>query len=394
MPIACRVLRPVAATLALLACSRGAPAPADGNGGGGGGGGGGKWVTAYYAAWYRDMYPPSKVDFSALTHLVVGRAAPGNGTAAPYGTVALALGPPGPGDVSTLVARAHEARRKALLMLGGAGDGAAFLGSTADGVRATFVTNLLALLDQYGFDGVDVDWEEGLAEPETQRRLLALLDDLRARRPGLLLTFPAPWQNANESGAPPFFAKVAERVDQLNFMSYAMAGPWGGWVTWHFAALDGAAPSRPTSIAYTAQAYAALGIPKAKIGIGIGFYGMNYGPPNTGPLQAPAGAFQNDDNEWRYNRLVEKGYLARGTPGWDDGAKMGWRTYEGGFTPAGASTAGFLSYEDERSIAAKGAWVREQGYGGTIVWTLNYGCTDPGTGANPLLDAVKKAFLP
>lgn len=389
------------AVLLLLACSRGSSGAPGGNGngnGGGGGGGGGEttpWVTGYYAAWYRDMYPPSKVDLSAITHLVIGRAAPGNGASAAYGTVALALGPPGPADVSALVARAHAhtPRRKALLMLGGAGDGPAFFGSTSDELRPTFVTNLLALLDQYGLDGVDVDWEENLHDAETQRRVLALLSDLRARRPGLVLTFPAPWQNANEGAPSTFFAEVAARVDQLNFMSYAMAGPWDGWQTWHFAALDGESATHPTSVSYTAEAYAALGIPKSKIGIGIGFYGMNYGPPTTAPLQAPQGAFQNDDNEWRYNRLVQKGYLANGSYHFDEAAKMGYRSYPGGFTPSGASTAGFLTYEDERSIAAKGAWVRANGYGGTIVWAVNYGCTDPATGANPLLDAVKAAFL-
>ena len=55
--------------------------------------------------------------------------------------------------------------------------------------------------------------------------------------------------------------------------------------------------------------------------------------------------------------------------------------------------AGYLSYEDPRSIAAKGAWVRSTGVGGTILWTINYGYL-PSSRTNPLLAAVKSSFLP
>ncbi|MDZ4234160.1 MAG: hypothetical protein U1C73_10470, partial [Dietzia sp.] len=53
--------------------------------------------------------------------------------------------------------------------------------------------------------------------------------------------------------------------------------------------------------------------------------------------------------------------------------------------------AGFLSYEDERSIAAKGDYTHETGLGGTIVWVLNYGAR--ADGSNPLMDAIKESFL-
>ncbi|WP_246483461.1 hypothetical protein [Paenacidovorax monticola] len=52
----------------------------------------------------------------------------------------------------------------------------------------------------------------------------------------------------------------------------------------------------------------------------------------------------------------------------------------------------YLSYEDERSIAEKGKWVREQGLGGTLVWTINYGYR-PQEGTNPSMQALKQSFI-
>jgi hypothetical protein len=57
----------------------------------------------------------------------------------------------------------------------------------------------------------------------------------------------------------------------------------------------------------------------------------------------------------------------------------------------------FLTFEDTQTVAAKGVWVKNNGYGGTIIWTINEGPQYPyGTDgyANPLLDATARAFLP
>jgi GH18 family chitinase len=358
----------------------------------------GKWVTGYYAGWFPEWYPPETVDMSAMTHFVFGRALPNAD-----GTVSMAAGPSGNLNALPLSQRAHAAGIPALLMLGGVGDGPAFAAATAtESGRLAFVTNILDTLEEYDFDGVDVDWEDSLETTAQQAQLVALFRDLRKasierprwRAPNspIILTFPAWWVNAN-FGADAWAGEVAALVDQFNLMTYSMAGPWDGWDTWHFAALKGHGPRHPTSIESTVAAYEAAGVPRSKIGIGIGFYGHNYGPPNTGPGQAPSGAMGNDDVEWAWSELYARGYLTHGTYVWDDSAKMGYRSYAGGWAPPNASVAGFLSYEDEASIAAKGAWVQETGVGGTIVWTLNYGCISP-DGTNPLLDAVKAAFLP
>lgn len=355
-------------------------------------GDGGLYVSAYYAAWFPEMYPHDKIDMSALTHLFVGRGVPhANGTVTQGLDADDQRGMTRARDLST---RAHNAGKKAVLMLGGVGDGAAYAAASAPAVRPTFVANILEFLDSTGMDGVDLDWEEEI----NHSQWLDLAKDLRAARPGIIIAlsvFPVNINTPLSSTQRNFFGAVHPYVDQVNAMTYGigMAGPWGGWVTWHTGALLGEASNRPTSIASTLAAYAATGIPKKKLGMGIGFFGLNYGPPNTAPYQQPQGAYQADDVEWRYARLFDK-YLKQGTYTWDEAARHGYRSYPGGFNPgSGYSTAGFLTYEDENSIAAKGSWAKAYGYGGTIIWVINYGCTNTSTGANPLLSAVKQAFL-
>ena len=95
-------------------------------------------------------------------------------------------------------------------------------------------------------------------------------------------------------------------------------------------------------------------------------------------LQATAGAGLKELGEAR--RLLQNGRYAEAEEAFT-GARSAAAKLPGGVKP-----------EDERSIAAKGDWVTETGVGGTILWTINYGWL-PGSGTNPLMDAVKESFL-
>ena len=138
-------------------------------------------------------------------------------------------------------------------------------------------------------------------------------------------------------------------------------------------------------------------MPRSKLGIGIGFYGIYYGPSVTGPRQPLNGEriFEVDDVTLRYSELDRMGYLSNGTYGFDDVAKAAYRSYASpGYVPPSdrRNPAGFLLYENEQSIAAKAQWVRETGVGGTILWAINYGYL-PASRTNPLLTSVKQNFL-
>ncbi|TGX46422.1 glycoside hydrolase family 18 protein [Sphingomonas naasensis] len=396
-------------------------------------------MTGYYVGYFWPDYPPEQVDMRAMTHFVFGRVAPGGGS--------LPGGVPGelvPGGGSSqdphdperpdpnktvedyLIGRAHTAGTKALLMLGGDGaDGIGFYKSTADNIRPTFVKNIVDYLVAHDYDGVDVDWENYLADTqetrdakidpiEARRRLKQLIIDVRAAanaRPryqapntGVLITYPHYTVSINDlepgGKVQQWQADIANLVDQFNLMSYGIGTAWNqaGWSSWFSSPIFGATGTTPRDLDSSITAYVKTGVPRERIGIGIGFYGIFYGPTITGPRQDTEhnNIFETNDVALRYSELVRLGYLSHGTYYWDEISQVGYRSYPGGgYVPAlepSLSRAGFLSYEDEASIAAKGKWVRETKLGGAIIWTVNYGYL-PGSKTNPLLTAAKTSFL-
>jgi GH18 family chitinase len=385
----------------------------------------GKWVTGYYGGYFwdnADYQAPEHVDMTALTHFVFARIGPGGGKSGNPGEIVLGGGNAhterdrGPGAAydwtveEFMVKRAHQAGIKALIMLGGEGDNAGFLVSTAPDVRATFVKNLVDYMVQKDYDGIDVDWEGIPSGGELERAQLdALIAELRVEanaRPRyqdhpVIITFPAGVLNMNIDKVTEHDVRVAGMVDQLNFMSYGMGWFGQGWTSNTFAPLTGHTPTRPVSIAGTIQKYVDAGVPRTKLGMGIGFYGMNYAPPYTGPNEATDGADINlwsvTDYRWSYRLLHKYGYLDRGIYAWDAPTQTSYRTYPGGYTPADRPefATGYLSYEEPATIAAKGAWAQSsregEGAAGTAIWLINYGTTDGVD--NPLLTAVKQSFL-
>ncbi len=347
-----------------------------------------KWVGGYYVGYQRSIYPTSEIDFSAITHLFVGAGLP-----KADGTIDMTLylsATEGPALARDLVNRAHTAGRKAILMLGGAGADTGFRAAAANAVRTTFIQQLLKVVDDYGFDGLDLDWEPILDADRAP--LLSLAQALRSARPSLILTIPVGTLNINYETVDPFMVQMAGVVDQMNLMSYAMAGAYEGWQSWHSSPLSGEGSTTPTSIKSSIQRYVAAGIPTAKLGVGIGFYGICYSSPVTAPNQALGNSTCTaDDNQLSYANIMT-GYHSAALRHFDSAASV---PYLSSPTPLGAAQCTYLSYEDEESIALKGAYVKAAGIGGTIIWTVNEGhlSAAPVGQRDPLLDAVRKAFL-
>jgi GH18 family chitinase len=103
---------------------------------------------------------------------------------------------------------------------------------------------------------------------------------------------------------------------------------------------------------------------------------------------------QLSDVENAYARLVSEGAFNQpsGTRKWDATAQQAYYSYSPPWKRYPSTPIGYLTFEDEQSILAKGQWVKANGVGGTIIWTINYGCTNKANGNNPLLTAVKNAF--
>jgi chitinase len=197
--------------------------------------------------------------------------------------------------------------------------------------------------------------------------------------------------NANFAGEiDAWYAQVAAVADQMNLMTYDMAGPWGGWVSWHHSALGGHGGTHPSSVQGSVAAYRAAGVPAAKLGIGLGFYGSCWRGV-TAPLQLlGAGAtLVASDNAMSYRNIMEQ-YHTSSAYRWDATASVPYLSFG---SPKGPQGCTFVSYENAESVAAKAAWARTEGLGGAIVWTIAQGHLPNAAEKNPLLRAGYEALI-
>ncbi|RKH25421.1 glycosyl hydrolase [Corallococcus praedator] len=353
------------------------------------------WVMGYWVGYQRDLYPVDTVDMSLLTHVVVGRIRPRiDGTLYTDFDVSSLEGPL---LAKALAQRAHKAGKKALLMLGGMGEYDGFKGATETvEKRRNFVANIIKVMRELEFDGIDVDWEPILL-PQDGPPLLALLDELRAADEKIIITVPIGWVNSNFTLGKmdaDFHRELAARVDQMNVMAYKMSGHWGQWESWHSSALFAESPGHPSSVASSVKAFLDAGVPPQRMGVGIGFFGTCWkgvtepGTPLDGRDDVQE---EQSDNAMSYANIQTLYYKPEAYR-WDAAAKAPYLSFPTAFGPQACN---YISYEDIPSVSEKGRWARELGLGGGIIWTINQGHfrQAPAGERDPLLKAVHTAFL-
>jgi chitinase len=347
-----------------------------------GGGASGRWSMGYYASWAPDQYPISEIEWSGLTHIAMAFYLPNRD-----GSMTLAGG--NAKLATDLIAAAHANGVKAVASIGGSDTQAGFQQATASGSVATFASNLVALLT-LGYDGIDIDWEP--MDKTDEPAVIDIANRIRKAKPGALLTIPIGEINANMPPDLSGFPAIAAAYDQLNIMSYGQAGLWSGWKSWHSSALYHTDTATPEAIDSTVKLYLAANVPAAKLGIGIGFYGLCYTSPVTGPDQAFDSTTKLiGDGTMSYANIMTS-YYSAGARKWDDLAKVPYLSFTSAHAPDGCT---YISYDDEQSIAEKGAYVKAKGLGGVIQWELNEGYLSAAAAGqrNPLLKAIHDSFL-
>lgn len=361
----------------------------------------GQWVLGYYVGYQIHNLPIADIDWSGLTHIAFAPLLVNDDHTLDYsfydeyGT--------GEADAKALSDAAHAHGVTPLLMLGGMGAGPQIASASTPANRGAFVTRLLDAMSTLGYDGIDIDWEEEINYDD----LAGLAHDLRAAKPDIVLSYPAGCVNGNYQTVEPKLAALAESLDRFNVQAYfpstALAG--FGWESWFNSPLSGVTGSTPIAIDDTLQRYEAAGIPRAKLGLGMSFYAICYTGGITGPHQPTDGDAQQivgGDNNYPLSLFFAGG-------GTFDGSAAAERKVDAtaqvpylslaqpvNDVGCGASTQ-YISYDDEASILAKGAFSRSKGYGGIIVWTIQEGWLPPGASGgrapNALFQALKQGFL-
>jgi GH18 family chitinase/lysophospholipase L1-like esterase len=344
------------------------------------------WVMGYYASWQTNLYPVKRIDFSAITEIGLAHwLTTANGTLQPSDLDT---------EARAIVSAAHHAGREAIMVVGGADDSNFAFAATPEN-RGNLIRSILAKIDGLNLDGVDLDWESNINDSN----FIALTRALRDARRNLVITVPLD-PGPGTSGE---LAKdLSPYSDQLNMMTYGEGGTYPGWVSWYFSALAGDGPDHPSSVDLFVRKWTEAGVPREKIGVGIGFYGKGWTAPVTGALQQIRGS-RVAISEMPYGASIAQGgglltwfYNKPGsTYKYDAGPpQQPSLSIPDGITPPGSTAPiTWVTYEDPASISAKADFVRTQGLGGVAIWTLNEGATNSATGRNPLLDSVKQGFL-
>ena len=131
----------------------------------------------------------------------------------------------------------------------------------------------------------------------------------------------------------------------------------------------------------------AAGVPASMLNIGMPFYGwVSTGGGVTGPRQPwggqPWGGVSGQPSMWQmtYHNIASSYNLSNSI--WDAGAQ----------TPYLLTGSGWITYDDERSVAAKVAYARNNSLGGWIIWALDQDYMPNQTPRHPLLTAVRNAL--
>lgn len=258
-----------------------------------------------------------------------------------------------------------------ILSIGGWGaDGFSQAAATAQG-RAAFAEDALKLMETYGFQGVDIDWEypgssdADVASSSADKKNFTLL--LRALREGLdsltaadgiprrlcVALSGAPWLIDHlECG------EIGQIVDQVNLMTYDLQMTN---LASHHSALYASDP-HAFSASAGAEAYIRAGIPAGKIMLGVAFYGHRWTTREKEPLYARA----KDKGTLAYTAIRKMIKKRPDAVFFDETAQA----------PYYADGKVFISYDDERSIRQKRLYAERMGLLGLFAW--QYGADGDG----------------
>ena len=228
-----------------------------------------------------------------------------------------------------------------------------------------FVSQVITAVEQYHFDGVDIDWEF----PGVNTGRDTATD--RANYTKLIKALRSELDKAQESGGTKYLLTAAipgtswgsERyemnildnyLDYVNMMSYDLNNES---IACHHSSLHTSTTAKAYgfSIEYGVNRFVSLGFNKNQIVVGMAFYGKYY-------TNATALGKSATFNKNIHYTVIAKTYLGGGDYQqlWDDVAKAPYIL--------NAKTGEYISYENARSITEKCKYSKTSGIKGVMFW--------------------------
>ncbi|KAJ0424780.1 hypothetical protein BJY00DRAFT_326015 [Aspergillus carlsbadensis] len=246
--------------------------------------------------------------------------------------------------------------------------------------RKTFANNVVHFMKQYGFDGVDLDWEypgapDRRGNPEDTANYVLLLKTLREVFDasggdfGVTFTAPSSYWYLRWFDLP----GMMEYADWINLMSYDLHGVWdstnpiGSIVQAH---------TNLTEIKLATELFWRAGIQPAQLVMGFGFYGRSFtlsdpdctkpgcpfrGASKPGPCSDTGGIL----TYYEIMAALENGgsgsnsKRASITPVHDKNDAVNYFIFD---------DDQWVSYDDETTFKQKVDWANSVGLGGAMIW--------------------------
>jgi chitinase len=256
--------------------------------------------------------------------------------------------------------------------------------------RAKFAASVRAFCLQYGFDGVDLDWEYPVVatdvnsnvRPEDGENYALLAGAIRAefdaqsatdgRRYEITTAMPAGFDKFERIN----LAALAAQLDLINLMTYDFHGRWIATQTGHNAPLFRSAmdPNPRYNTDEAVRGYLAAGVPAVKIALGIPAYGYGWqGVASPVPFGSASGVgpgtLSVEPGFYDYRTVAA---LVRDNPEterWDEAAQASY-FYNGDL---------WIGYDSPRALRRKLEYARDLGLGGVMFWEVSTDVRGDGT---------------
>jgi chitinase len=286
-----------------------------------------------------------------------------------------------------LLTKAHAAGVKVLISIGG-GDGIEGPRfnkmAESETSRQNFVTNVYNFLVEYGYDGVDIDWE--IPNARDRSDCTTLMQELRNGLPSPWLISMAVPSDPRSWGQGFDIPSLTPLVDFMNVMTYDYYGTWSG-ATGHVSPIFQSPddPERVGSVKTSMDLYAnEYAVPREKLNMGTPFYGYEW--DGTDQLWAECltcAASSPNYAPYIKNLVNQQGWTRK----MDDMAMAPYLTNP---DIEGENVPGFITYDDESTTAMKTTYVmKNRGFGGVFMWELS---GDYDGNSQTLLDAMFNAW--
>ncbi|KAL0809643.1 hypothetical protein ABMA28_011168 [Loxostege sticticalis] len=268
---------------------------------------------------------------------------------------------------------------KVTIAIGGWNEGSAKYSAMA-GTRENrkkFIDSVMVFLDQYKFDGLDLDWEYPArrdGRPEDKQNFVELVRELsEAFKPrGYILT-AALGAGKDTMEAAYDLPKLSRYLDLMHMMCYDYHGTWDGTVGAN-APLRGAHEDDVLSVEFTIKYMIDHGVSPYKLVLGLPMYGRTFllkepGTPDVEFGKTPAqaagfkGPYTGEAGFMGYNEICEE--LSNASSKWTH------HWHDQSATPFLRDGERVISYDSARSIAIKVKEANDYGLGGLMVWSID-----------------------